>query len=191
MIQPHCHLSICCSKRRQLATLPPPALLLSLLALLRAPLTCALKHPSAWPIVTHHEAASNFTFSTSLPDAKCHPSPLPWALLPAGPSLWDSLFAPTLGQTPTSSILSDTAHAHTHTHTHTQIKIHMCSLQAFSKTHYGVVGHLGPLVPLERLMLKVKLQYFGHLMPRADSLEKTLMLGKIEGRRRRGQQRMR
>ena len=44
---------------------------------------------------------------------------------------------------------------------------------------------------LERLMLKLKLQYFGHLMRRADSLEKTLMLGKIEGRRRRGQQRMR
>ena len=40
-------------------------------------------------------------------------------------------------------------------------------------------------------MLKLKLQYFGHLMPRADTLEKTLMLGKIEGRRRRGQQRMR
>ena len=44
---------------------------------------------------------------------------------------------------------------------------------------------------LEGLMLKVKLQYFGHLMLRTDSLEKTLMLGKIEGRRRRGQQRMR
>ena len=44
---------------------------------------------------------------------------------------------------------------------------------------------------MEGLMLKVKLQYFGHLMRRADSLEKTLMLGKIEGRRRRGQQRMR
>ena len=44
---------------------------------------------------------------------------------------------------------------------------------------------------LEGLMLKLKLQYFGHLMQRADSLEKTLMLGKIEGRRRRGQQRMR
>ena len=44
---------------------------------------------------------------------------------------------------------------------------------------------------LERLMLKLKLQYFGHLMRRADSLEKTLMLGKIEGGRRRGQQRMR
>ena len=44
---------------------------------------------------------------------------------------------------------------------------------------------------LEGLMLKLKLQYFGHLMQRADSLEKTLMLGKIEGRRRRGQQKMR
>ena len=46
-------------------------------------------------------------------------------------------------------------------------------------------------VLLERLMLKLKLQYFGHLMRRADSFEKTLMLGKIEGRRRRGRQRMR
>ena len=44
---------------------------------------------------------------------------------------------------------------------------------------------------MEGLMLKLKLQYFGHLMGRADSLEKTLMLGKIEGRRRRGRQRMR
>ena len=44
---------------------------------------------------------------------------------------------------------------------------------------------------LEGLMLKLKLQYFGHLMQRADSLEKTLMLGKIEGRKRRGRQRMR
>ena len=44
---------------------------------------------------------------------------------------------------------------------------------------------------LERLMLKPKLQYFGHLMRRTDSLEKILMLGKVEGRRRRGQQRMR
>ena len=44
---------------------------------------------------------------------------------------------------------------------------------------------------MEGLMLKLKLQYFGHLMQRADSLEKTLMLGKTEGRRRRGQQRMR
>ena len=44
---------------------------------------------------------------------------------------------------------------------------------------------------MKRLMLKLKLQYFGHLMQRVDSLEKTLMLGKIEGRRRRGQHRMR
>ena len=48
-----------------------------------------------------------------------------------------------------------------------------------------------PGCTLEGLMLKLKLQYFGHLMRRADSFEKTLMLGKIEGRRRRGQQRMR
>ena len=44
---------------------------------------------------------------------------------------------------------------------------------------------------MEGLMLKLKLQYFGHLMPRADSFEKTLMLGKMEGRRRRGRQKMR
>ena len=50
---------------------------------------------------------------------------------------------------------------------------------------------ISPGCLLEGLMLKLKLQYFGHLMRRADSLEKTLMLGKIEGRRRRGRQRMR
>ena len=50
---------------------------------------------------------------------------------------------------------------------------------------------INPEYSLEGLMLKLKLQYFGHLMQRADSLEKTLMLGKIEGKRRRGQQRMR
>ena len=50
---------------------------------------------------------------------------------------------------------------------------------------------ISPGCPLEGLMLKLKLQYFGHLMQRADSFEKTLMLGKIEGRRRRGRQRMR
>ena len=50
---------------------------------------------------------------------------------------------------------------------------------------------ISPGCSLERLMLKLKLQYFGHLMKRVDSLEKTLMLGKIEGRRRRGRQRMR
>ena len=52
-------------------------------------------------------------------------------------------------------------------------------------------GHISPECSLEGLMLKLKLQYFGHLMQRADSLEKTLMLGKIEGRRRRGRQGMR
>ena len=50
---------------------------------------------------------------------------------------------------------------------------------------------ISPGFSLEGLMLKLKLQYFGHLMQRADSFEKTLMLGKIEGRKRRGQQRMR
>ena len=50
---------------------------------------------------------------------------------------------------------------------------------------------ISPEYSLEGLMLKLKLQYFGHLMGRADSLENTLMLGKVEGRRRRGQQRMR
>ena len=54
-----------------------------------------------------------------------------------------------------------------------------------------VVKEISPEYSLERLMLKLKLQYFGHLMWRTDSLEKTLMLGKIEGRRRRGWQRSR
>ena len=55
----------------------------------------------------------------------------------------------------------------------------------------SILKEISPGCSLEGLMLKLKLQYFGHLMPRTDSLEKTLMLGKIEGRRRRGQQRMR
>ena len=55
----------------------------------------------------------------------------------------------------------------------------------------SILKEISPEYSLEGLMLKLKLQYFGHLMQRADSLEKTLMLGKIEGRRRRGQQRMR
>ena len=54
-----------------------------------------------------------------------------------------------------------------------------------------ILKEISPGCSLEELMLKLKLQYFGHLMRRADSLEKTLMLGKIEGRRRRGKQRMR
>ena len=55
----------------------------------------------------------------------------------------------------------------------------------------SILKEISPGCSLEELMLKLKLQYFGHLMLRADSFEKTLMLGKIEGRRRRGQQRMR
>ena len=54
-----------------------------------------------------------------------------------------------------------------------------------------ILREINPEYSLEGLMLQLKLQYFGHLMQRADSLEKTLMLGKIEGRRRREQQRMR
>ena len=55
----------------------------------------------------------------------------------------------------------------------------------------SILKDINPECSLEGLMLKLKLQYFGHLMRRADSFEKTLMLGKIEGRRRRGRQRMR
>ena len=59
------------------------------------------------------------------------------------------------------------------------------------RSNQSILKETSPGCSLERLMLKLKLQYFGHLMQRAGSLEKTLMLGKIEGRRRRGQQRMR
>ena len=55
----------------------------------------------------------------------------------------------------------------------------------------SILNEINPEYALEGLMLKLKLQYFGYLMQRADSLENTLMLGKIEGRRRRGRQRMR
>jgi len=55
----------------------------------------------------------------------------------------------------------------------------------------SILKEISPGISLERMMLKLKLQYFGHLMRRVDSLEKTLMLGGIEGRRRRGRQRMR
>ena len=58
-------------------------------------------------------------------------------------------------------------------------------------SNQSILKEISPGCSLEVLMLKLKLQYFGHLMQRADSLEKTLMLGKIEGRRRRGRQRMR
>ena len=59
------------------------------------------------------------------------------------------------------------------------------------RSNQSVLKEINPEYSLEGLMLKVKLQYFGHLMQRTDSFEKTLMLGKIEGRRRRGQERMR
>ena len=59
------------------------------------------------------------------------------------------------------------------------------------RSNQSILKEISPGCSLEGLMLKRKLQYFGHLMRRADSLEKTLMLGKIEGRRRRGWQRMR
>ena len=59
------------------------------------------------------------------------------------------------------------------------------------KSNQSILKEINPEYPLEGLMLKPKLQHFGHLMERADPLEKTLMLGKIEGRRRRRQQRMR
>ena len=59
------------------------------------------------------------------------------------------------------------------------------------RSNQSILKEINPEYSLETLMLKLKLQYFGHLIGRAASLEKTLMLGKIEGRRRRGQQRMR
>ena len=59
------------------------------------------------------------------------------------------------------------------------------------RSNQSILKEISPVCSLEGLMLKLKLQYFGHLMRRANSFEKTLMLGKIEGRRRRGQQRMR
>ena len=58
------------------------------------------------------------------------------------------------------------------------------------RSNHSILKELSPEYSLEGLMLKLKLQYFGHLMRRTDSWEKTLMLGKIEGRRRRGRQRM-
>ena len=59
------------------------------------------------------------------------------------------------------------------------------------RSNKSILKEIKPEYLLEKLMLKLKLQYFGHLMRRADSLEKTLMLGKTEGRRRRGKQRTR
>ena len=59
------------------------------------------------------------------------------------------------------------------------------------RSNQSILKEISPEYSLEGLMLKLRLQYFGHLMRRADSFENTLMLGKIEGRRRRGRQRMR
>ena len=59
------------------------------------------------------------------------------------------------------------------------------------RSNQSILKDISPGCSLEGLMLKLKLQYFGHLMRRADSFEKILMLGKVEGRRKRGQQRMR
>ena len=59
------------------------------------------------------------------------------------------------------------------------------------RSNQSILKEISPGFSLEGLILKLRLQYFGHLMQRADSLENTLMLGKIEGRRRRGRQRMR
>ena len=59
------------------------------------------------------------------------------------------------------------------------------------RSNQSILKEIDPENSMEGLMMKLKLQYFGHLMQRTDSLEKTLMLGKIKGKRRRGQQRMR
>ena len=59
------------------------------------------------------------------------------------------------------------------------------------RSNQSILKEISPGISLEGMMVKLKLQYFGHLMGRADSFEKTLMLGKIEGKRRRGRQRMR
>ena len=64
-------------------------------------------------------------------------------------------------------------------------------LSSARRSNQSILKEISPGISLEGMILKLKLQYFGHLRQRADSLEKTLMLGGIEGRRRRGQQRMR
>ena len=65
------------------------------------------------------------------------------------------------------------------------------TFQVPRRSNQSILKEISPGISLEGMMLKLKLQYFGHLMQRADSLEKTLMLGRIWGRRRRGRQRMR
>ena len=64
-------------------------------------------------------------------------------------------------------------------------------IPVYAPTNQSILKEISPGISLEEIMLKLKLQYFGHLMRRVDSLEKTLMLGGIGGRRRRGRQRMR
>ena len=71
------------------------------------------------------------------------------------------------------------------------VQSHIWKLYVLHLPSQSILREIGPGCSLEGLMLKLKLQYFGHLMQRADSLEKTLMLGGIGGRRRRGRQRMR
>ena len=71
---------------------------------------------------------------------------------------------------------------------HRQFVLHSFMFLVFSQS---ILKEISPGISLEGKMLKLKLQYFGHLMPKVDSLEKTLMLGGIGGRRRRGRQRMR
>ena len=76
------------------------------------------------------------------------------------------------------------------------VKVHLVKAMVFPAVMYPVVMYGGeswtsPEYSLDRLMLKLRLQYFGHLLLRTDILEKTLILGKIEGRKRRGRQRMR
>ena len=66
-----------------------------------------------------------------------------------------------------------------------------CCFLIARRSNQSILKEISPGCSLEGLMLKLKLQYFGHLMPRADSFEKTLMLGNIEGRGRRGRQRLR
>ena len=65
------------------------------------------------------------------------------------------------------------------------------TLETVRRSSQSILKEVSPEYSLEGLMLKLRLQYFGHLIRRTDSLKKTLMLGKIEGRRRRGRQRMR
>ena len=67
----------------------------------------------------------------------------------------------------------------------------MRALWTARRSNQSILKEISPEYSLEGLMLKLKLRFFGHVMQRAESFEKTLMLGKIEGRRRRGQQRMR